>query len=387
MTRTAKIVLFVLAVCSAAAAFVIAYFAAGYLALGKHALTEGPSSDASTFAIETVASGLEVPWAIVWTGEDRMLVTERPGRIRAIVNGTLASDPLLTLPVSIGAEQGLMGLAVDPAYRDNHYLYVCYTVESETGLANRIERLSDRGDKVERDQILLELSPSAAYHAGCALAFGPDEKLYITMGDATEKTLAQDIRATAGKILRAERNGAIPDDNPFPNSLTWSYGHRNPQGVTWDANGLMYSTEHGPSLIDGPAGGDEINRIAKGANYGWPIVSHENVAEGTVAPLRTFTPAEAPASALFYTATSLPQFTGDLFFGALKGEGLVRISFVPGEPDIIETAEKLPGVAFGRIRAVAAGPDGAIYFSTSNRDGRGTPSADDDRIFRIVPVR
>lgn len=362
---------------------------ADYLALGKDRIAPSPSTETSDgqYRIEIVAEGLRVPWALAWTSPSRLLVTERPGRIRAIVDGALSAVPLLTLPVSIGAEQGLMGLTIDPAYADNAYLYVCYTVETEDGLANRIERLTDRGDVIVRDQVLLELTPSAEYHAGCALAFGPDEKLYITMGDAREKTLAQDTRATAGKILRTERNGAVPDDNPFPNSLTWSYGHRNPQGITWNADGLMYSTEHGPSVVDGPAGGDEVNRIAKGANYGWPIVSHERIAEGTVAPLSVFTPAEAPASALLYTATSLPQFTGDLFFGALKGEGIVRISFTESEPDIVERVEKLPNISYGRIRAVAQGPDGAIYFSTSNHDGRGDPSADDDRIFRIVPTR
>jgi glucose/arabinose dehydrogenase len=217
------------------------------------------------------------------------------------------------------------------------------------------------------------------------MKFGPDGKLYITTGDATERDIAQDLKSLGGKILRVNDDGSIPSDNPFPHSPVWTYGHRNSQGISWDAKGTMYETEHGPSTFDGPPGGDEVNRIRKGENYGWPLVSHEKTKEGTIAPLLVFTPAEAPASALIYSGRLFPQFKGNLFFGALIGEGLMRVRLSTAVPDAIESYEKLADVSYGRIRDVTEGPDGAIYFSTSNRDGRGNPAASDDRIFRIIP--
>ena len=210
----------------------------------------------------------------------------------------------------------------------------------------------------------------------------------MTTGDATEGKLAQRLDSLAGKILRLNSDGSRPSDNPFPDSLVWSLGHRNPQGIAWHPKtGVMYETEHGPSLVDGPAGGDEVNVIVAGANYGWPLVSHEKTRDGTVAPITLFTPAEAPASAVIYGGSLLPQFFGNLFFGALKGEGLVRIVIDDDDPEKVMRIEKLDNVRFGRIRDVAQGPDGAIYFSTSNRGGRGEPTGADDRIFRIVPKK
>jgi len=147
----------------------------------------------------------------------------------------------------------------------------------------------------------------------------------------------------------------------------------------------LYETEHGPSGFDGPGGGDEVNRIVKGGNYGWPLVSHEKKREGTVAPLALYTPAEAPASLIAYSGKLFPQFKNNLFFGALRGEGLWRLVIDENNPDTITGQEKLLNREYGRIRDVAQAPDGTIYFSTSNQDGRGNPAASDDRIFRFVP--
>ena len=189
-----------------------------------------------------------------------------------------------------------------------------------------------------------------------------------------------------GKILRINPDGSIPEDNPFRGSPVWSYGHRNPQGIDWQPDsGKLYSTEHGPSGFDGPGGGDEINLIEAGGNYGWPLVSHDETREGTFAPLIQFTPAEAPASLSFYASNVLPMFTGSLFFGALRGEGLVRVVLSDSDPNEIITVEKIIS-DIGRVRDVVQGPDGLIYFSTSNRDGRGRAREGDDHIYRIVPV-
>jgi glucose/arabinose dehydrogenase len=188
----------------------------------------------------------------------------------------------------------------------------------------------------------------------------------------------------AGKILRINPDGTIPSDNPFPGSAIWSYGHRNPQGLAWQSgSGLLFETEHGPSIVDGPAGGDEVNVIERGSNYGWPVVSHEEGRADMVSPILVFTPAEAPGSLMVYSGRVFPEWKGNLFFGALKGEGLMRIRMDSTDLKKVAAYGKLREVSFGRIRAVVEGPDGNIYFTTSNRDGRGKPAPIDDRIFRI----
>jgi glucose/arabinose dehydrogenase len=182
-------------------------------------------------------------------------------------------------------------------------------------------------------------------------------------------------------------DGSIPQDNPYPNSYIYSYGHRNPQGIGWNQHSkMMYETEHGPSGFDGPGGGDEINYIKAGANYGWPIVSHEKSKDGMISPIQVYTPAVAPASVLIYSGKVFPQFKDHLFFGALKGTGLYHVSFDESGMKM-SSQEKLPTIDVGRIRDVVEGPDGFIYFSTSNTDGRGNPNKADDKIYRLVPSR
>jgi aldose sugar dehydrogenase len=236
------------------------------------------------------------------------------------------------------------------------------------------------------DKTLIDNIPAAQFHAGCRVKFGPDKLLYVTTGDATDKNLAQDLNSLAGKILRVDTDGKIPTDNPFGQSLVYSYGHRNPQGIAWNkSKNIMYSTEHGPSLFDGPAGGDEVNIITPGGNYGWPIVSHDKAKDGLISPLILFTPAEAPASAMVYDGEAFNLFKGDLFFSALVGEGIIRVKFDPQDPQRVLSYSKLDIGDLGRIRETTQGPDGYIYFTTSNRDGRGQIQDGDDKIYRIKP--
>lgn len=348
-----------------------------------------PVSSKESVQWEEVARGLDTPWSIVFTAPERMLVTERPGRIRVIREGVLQPEPLHIFPeISEKGEEGLLSMTLDPSYPENQFLYVVIAYPRGNDIIDKVVRLRDEGNRLSDATVLLDGIPAARFHAGSRVAFGPDGKMYVTTGDATDKNLAQDMQSLAGKVLRMNKDGSVPEDNPFPGSLIWSLGHRNPQGLAWHPDtGELYETEHGPSGFDGAGGGDEVNRIERGKNYGWPLVSHEKQRAGTVAPILLFTPAEAPASLLVYSGRAFPEWRGNLFFGALKGEGLIRIVLDNQDRSAVESYEKMAEVNFGRIREVMEGPDGFIYFTTSNRDGRGDPVAEDDRIFRIRPGR
>lgn len=337
--------------------------------------------------VEAIVTGLDTPWSIVFTSPERMLVTERPGRIRVVENGVLKPEPLHVFSeISERGEEGLLSMTLDPSYPENRFLYVVIAYPRGSDIIDKVVRLRDDGSRLSDTTVLLDGIPAARFHAGSRIAFGPDGKMYVSTGDATDKNLAQDMQSLAGKILRINTDGSIPEDNPFPGSLIWSLGHRNPQGLAWHPDtGALYETEHGPSGFDGAGGGDEVNRIEKGKNYGWPLVSHEKRRVGTEVPLLLFTPAEAPASLLIYSGRAFPEWRGNLFFGALKGEGLMQIVLDDQDASKAESYEKRAEVNFGRIREVMEGPDGFIYFTTSNRDGRGTPGVDDDRIFRLRP--
>jgi glucose/arabinose dehydrogenase len=339
------------------------------------------------YVVETVAENLSVPWSILFTDPSRLLVTERSGTIRRIEHSVLQQEPLIQFPeVSSNGEEGLMGLTKDPDYDTNKYLYTAYAYQKNGNLVVKVVRLIDQGNTAVVDQTILDDIPAARNHAGTRLSFGPDNKLYVTTGDASERQIAQNLESLGGKILRLNADGTIPSDNPFSGSSIYSYGHRNPQGIAWNPiTGHMYETEHGPSLFDGPPGGDEINRIVSGGNYGWPLVSHTNSQQGLIDPLHVYTPAVAPASAMVYSGSVFPQFTQHLFFGGLVGTGLYHAQIDPDNPDSVTSLGKLSDVAFGRIREVVEGPDGYIYFSTSNKDGRGKPAENDDRILRLVP--
>lgn len=351
-----------------------------------------PSIDMSRknpdWQVEEVTAGLDTLWSVVFTSPERMLVTERAGRLRVIENGTLKSEPLHVFDeVEERGEEGLMSLTLSQDYPRDHFLYVSLAYPSEGKLFVKVMQFRDDGSGLSDPKTIIDRIPAAQFHAGCRIAFGPDGKLYVTTGDATDRSSPQDKDSLAGKILRLDSDGGIPADNPFPGSPVWSYGHRNPQGIAWrDDTGEMYATEHGPSGFDGPGGGDEIDRIVKGGNYGWPLVSHENRLEGAISPILTFTPAVAPAALLSYSGREFPEWRGNLFFGALRGEGIVRIVVDDNDPDKIVRHEELDIGSFGRIREVVEGLDGFIYFSTSNRDGRGTPVSRDDRILRLRPT-
>jgi aldose sugar dehydrogenase len=335
--------------------------------------------------IEVVAENLTIPWSIVFTENDRMLFIERIGRLRAMKGDSLIAEPLYVFTdATQSGEAGVMGLTLDPLYKINKHLYISYAYENDGDMFVKVVRYRDEGSKISSAKIIIDNIPAASNHAGCRLRFGPDGMLYITTGDATDKDLAQDTGSLAGKILRVKPDGSIPGDNPFKGSPVWSLGHRNPQGIDWyPGTSVLYSTEHGPSFFDGKGGGDEVNVIHKGKNYGWPIISHEDKQAGLESPVLQFTLAVAPASGMFYRSQAIPEFTNNFFFGCLRGNGIIRVVIDPTDPTKVLRHEMMSNIDFGRIREIAEGPDGAIYFSTSNKDGRGSPREGDDKIYRI----
>lgn len=350
-------------------------------ASGTHRTKSG-----ATLVVETFVSGLQVPWSMAFTSPDRLLVTERSGRVRVIEKGVLQEKPLAVLDdVEAGGESGLMGLALAPDYERSRMLYLAYAYDTSDGPRVRIARWRDDGSRLSERTVILEGIPAARNHAGCRLRFGPDGKLYVTTGDATDREIAQDLKSLGGKTLRLNPDGTVPADNPFPGSLIYSYGHRNAQGLDWNPRtGLQYQTEHGPSGFDGPGGGDEVNLVVAGGNYGWPLVHHRETRQGLVGPLSEYTPALAPAGASFARGDLLTSFRGDFFFATLRGERLMRLRFDPKDPKRVVETEELLREVYGRLRDVISGPDGALYLATSNRDGRGSPRPGDDRILRVV---
>ena len=333
--------------------------------------------------VTTVAEGLEVPWDLAFTPDGRILITERPGRIRVVREGELQAAPYATLDVAHTAESGLMGIALHPDFGENGHLFVCYTYRDDSGrLLNRVARLTDQDGTGTNHRIILDAIPGSSRHDGCRIRFGPDGYLYVTMGDATDRDLAQNLDSLAGKVLRLSDDGSVPADNPFPDSYVYTYGHRNPQGLAWHpASGDLFITEHGPDRDD------EVNLLEPGKNYGWPEVTGVAGNPQFVDPLLALTPTVAIAGAAFYSEGPLAHsWEGNLIFTALKGAHLQRVALEPPEFRSVLSREILFQNEFGRLRAIAMAPDGYIYFTTSNRDGRGRPRREDDRLLRLEPL-
>lgn len=334
--------------------------------------------------VETVAENLEIPWSIAWAPDWTIFFTERIGNVKVIQDGIVSEKPILSLDVG-GEEGGLLGIAIDPDYSENHFIYLYYTYNDFLSTQNKVVRYVESNLKLTEDKILIDNIPGGPYHDGGRIQFGPDGKLYITTGDAGNSALAQDKNSIGGKILRINSDGTIPEDNPFVDSPIYSYGHRNPQGLDWDDSGNLLATEHGPSGFHGVAH-DEINLIKPGENYGWPDIIGSESKEGLVTPImNTGEDTWAPSGAEFYYGDKIPQWTGKYFVATLRGNHLHLIDF-DLKNNKIGSDQKLFTGDFGRLRDVATGPDGYLYFLTSNQDGRGSPEVNDDRILRIVPL-
>jgi glucose/arabinose dehydrogenase len=309
---------------------------------------------------EIIAENLNTPWAIDFLPDDRMIFTERNGQVSILENGSVKSIGNINV-VQMG-ESGLLGIAVDPEFNTNEFVYLYYTSQS----GNRLSRFT-LNEKLENETILIDNIPSGQIHNGGRIKFGPDGKLYVTTGEANNRLLAQEINSTGGKILRINKDGTVPSDNPFGNYV-YSYGHRDPQGITWNPiTKEMYSSEHGATQ------NDEINIIVKGGNYGWPIYQGNESAPGYIKPLIVYTDFTiAPSGTAYYN--------GDLYVAGLRGSQLRKISLSADGKSV--TREEALLTNLGRIREVVL-HKGYLYISTSNRDGRGIPQSGDDKIIRI----
>lgn len=345
-----------------------------------------PEDDLSTpYRVEIVASRLQAPWSVVFTPDGRIFFTERPGWVKVIEHGKVLPEPVLVLrDVAASVKMGALGMAVDPGFATNHFLYLAYNYDSgKEKYRLRVLRYREAQNRLGEPHILLEGMPAYRNHTGCRLRFGPEGCLYITTGDANEPPLAQRLDSFAGKILRLNPDGSIPTDNPFvgrTNALgaIWSYGHRNSQGLDFQpGTGALFASEHGPDH------GDEVNLVVKGENYGWPIIHHRLSRDGMRTPVLEFTPSVAPSGASFYRGSAFPELKGKLLVGCLRGEGILRIGFDGTTP---VSCARLLHFKYGRIRDVTEGPDGYIYFTTSQFDPpEGTPRPDYDLILRLVP--
>jgi aldose sugar dehydrogenase len=347
---------------------------------------------AKSFKVETVTEGLEVPWGIEFLPDRAILVTERPGRLRIIRNGKLDPNPIAGLPtIAARGEGGLMDLALHPKFSQNRWLYLAYTIEGNGGLLQtRVSRfrLTDKGLTEKLDIFPGVPGTAAGNHFGSRLAFGQDGKLYITLGERGEPKRAQDLKNLNGKTLRLNDNGTVPKDNPYVGRSDarpeiFSFGHRNSQGIAIQPKtGAIFQTEHGPSGYDGRQGGDEVNVVEAGKNYGWPNISYARQAPGQLPPLLLYQDAIAPAGATFYTGNVFPQWQGNFFFTNLRGRSLTRVALngikVVGQEQLLQRQ-------YGRLRDVKQGPDGFLYITTSDNDGYGDGRSGGDRIIRLVP--
>lgn len=319
---------------------------------------------------EVVATGLESPWSIAFHGQT-MLVSERDsGHILEVSAGGDTREAGRIDDASASGEAGLHGLAVD-----DDQLYAFFAAGTENRIV-RFDLLGEAGDlSLGEEETILDGLPTANFHNGGRLAFGPDGMLYATLGDTGDRDSAQEETALSGKILRMTPDGDIPADNPFGDSLVFSMGHRNPQGIGWDDEGTMYASEFGQDTWD------ELNVIEAGGNYGWPEV--EGIVEGDdgstggdgdfIDPVQQWYPDEASPSGLAVTDDSI-------LIAGLRGERLHQVPL-----DDLSASNELWTGEHGRLRDVVEAPDGSLLMLTNNTDGRGEPGPDDDRLLRFTP--
>jgi glucose/arabinose dehydrogenase len=347
----------------------------------------GPAGTAP-IRVERVATGLEVPWAIAFLPGGDALVTERPGRIRLLRGGVLEAAPVATVPVVDEGEGGLLGIAADPAFAENRRFYTYATVSADGGTVNRVTRwvLAEDRRSAREDRVILDGIPAGTTHDGGRIRFGPDGFLYVGAGDGRESRRAQDRGSLGGKLLRITTDGVPPDGNPFPGSAVFLLGVRNTQAFDFlDAQTLVVA-DHGPSGDTGRSGHDEVNVARAGANLGWPDAYACEAAQGVTSPVLVWRRAAPPGGGSLYRGDAVPAWKGSFLVGILGARHLHRIAFADDgsvrEHEVYLAGD--PPEGLGRVRDVQQGPDGAVWATTSNCDGRGSCPPEKDMIVRIV---
>ena len=341
------------------------------------------------FAVVRITDRLEHPWGLAFLPEQKMLVTERPGRLRLINNGVLQPGLITGLPKTIAAsgQGGLLDITPHPDFVNNRWIYFSYSGRGARGLGTEVARARLDGLQLRDVEVIFQALPKSrgGRHFGSRVLFGPKGYLYITLGDRGERQRAQDLSDHAGSVIRLHDDGRVPKDNPFVDQATarseiFTYGNRNIQGLALQSgSGLLWMHEHGPR------GGDEVNIIRRGTNYGWPeityginysgsIISTDTARSGMAQPVHYWVPSIAPSGMTFYDADAFPNWRGDLFVGALKDQLIARLEI---EDQRVVAEERLLTRRLGRIRTVRQGPDGLIYVLTDAARGA---------LFRLQPV-
>lgn len=326
----------------------------------------------SSLSAKEWVTGLYVPWGLVFLDSNTALVTERNGSIRIIENGVLREEPYLLVPTDESGEGGLMGIEKHPNFPETPYIYVMHTTKDD----NRVSRIKHEGGFGVYDGPIIKGLDKGRNHNGGRIKFGPDGYLYITTGEQFRAERAQSLDTLSGKILRIREDGGIPEDNPFQNAI-YSYGHRNSQGLAWSGRGSLFSSEHGPSGEFGIFANDEINKIVKGGNYGWPNVVAKANDNRFIDPILVWQESAVPPSGMAFWGNRL-------FVATLRSKALIEIDLDENE-EIISVKRWLTqesGQSFGRLRDVVFFGD-SLYVLTSNRDGRGVPDERDDKILQI----
>ena len=332
--------------------------------------------------VTTLTEGLSHPWSIAFLPDARMLVTERSGRLRVIGRDfKLDPQPVAGVPaVAAVGQGGLMDVVLHPKFAENNWVYLSYSAGDNQGIGTEVARGTLRGNQLENVQVIFRMLPKlrTGYHFGSRIVFDREGYLFITLGDRGEMERAQNPGDHNGSVIRLHDDGRVPKDNPFVGKPGWlpekyTLGNRNMQGAALHPQtGLLWTHEHGPQ------GGDEVNMIRAGVNYGWPVITYgANYGTGTqigigtskdgmAQPLHKWVPSIAPSGMAFYSGNKFPKWRGDLFVGALKDQMLVRLK-LDGEKVVRE--ERLIKNTIGRIRDVRAGPDGFIYLLTDEPNG------------------
>jgi glucose/arabinose dehydrogenase len=360
-----------------------AFLGALYLALWWSAApAQTITSEEHTFRVVRLVEGLEHPWGMAFLPDGRMLVTERPGRLRVVdKSGRLEPRPIAGLPPIVAQGQGgLLDVALHPRFTNNNLVYLAFVARGEGGIGTEVARGRLAGDHLENVQVIFRMQPKSGTgrHFGSRLVFDREGYLFITLGDRGEQERAQRPDDHAGSVIRLHDDGRVPSGNPFVGKTGWkpekfTLGNRNMQGAALHPQtGALWTHEHGPQ------GGDEVNVIRAGANYGWPVITYgvnygigTKIGEGTqkagmTQPVHYWVPSIAPSGMAFYAGDQFPRWRGDLFVGALRDEMLVRLK-LDGEKVVKE--ERLLKRALGRVRDVRSGPDGLLYLLTDSPSG------------------